>query len=42
MHVVCCQPGGERGFVSSMLVAGTALGVATLPVWVYVAKGFGG
>ncbi len=41
-YVVSCQLGVERGFVSSMLVLSTALSVLTIPVWVYVVKGFGG
>ncbi|VGO22109.1 AEC family transporter [Pontiella sulfatireligans] len=40
MYVISCQLGVERGFVSSMLVLSTALSVVTIPVWVYVLKGF--
>lgn len=42
MYVISCQVGVERGFVSSMLVLSTALSVLTIPVWVYVVRGFGG
>jgi predicted permease len=42
MYVISCQVGVERGFVSSMLVLSTALSVVTIPVWVYIVKGFGG
>jgi len=41
-YVISCQLGVERGFVSSMLVLSTALSVITLPIWVYIVKGFGG
>jgi predicted permease len=42
MYVISCQLGVERGFVSSMLVLSTALSVITIPIWVYIVKGFGG
>lgn len=42
MYVISCQIGVERGFVSSMLVLSTVLGVITIPVWVYVVMGIGG
>jgi predicted permease len=41
-YVVSCQLGVERGFVSSMLVLSTALSVITIPIWIYIVKGFGG
>jgi predicted permease len=40
MYVISCQLGVERGFVSSMLVLSTVLSVVTIPIWVYVVKGF--
>jgi predicted permease len=42
MYVISCQIGVERGFVSSMLVLSTALSVVTIPLWVYIIKGFAG
>lgn len=42
MYVVSSQLGVEKGFVSSLLLLSTVLGVATIPLWVYVVKGFGG
>jgi predicted permease len=42
MYVISCQLGVERGFVSSILVLSTALSVVTIPIWVYIVKGFGG
>ncbi|MDF7807125.1 AEC family transporter [Pontiellaceae bacterium B12219] len=40
MYVISCQLGVERGFVSSMLVLSTVLSIFTIPIWVYVVKGF--
>jgi len=42
MYVISCQLGVERGFVSSVLVLSTVLSIFTLPVWIYIVKGFGG
>ncbi len=36
-YVVSRQIGVEEGFVSSMLVLGTALSIITLPFWLYIA-----
>ena len=39
-YVISCQLRIEPAFVASMLVVSTALSVVTIPLWVYVAKGF--
>lgn len=39
-YVISCQLGIERAFVATMLVLSTALSVVTIPVWVYLIKGF--
>jgi len=41
-YVISCQLNIEKGFVSSMLVLSTALSVITIPLWMYIIKGFGG
>lgn len=39
-YVISCQLGIERAFVATMLVVSTALSILTIPIWVYVVKGF--
>ncbi len=39
-YVISCQLGIERSFIGTMLVLSTALSVFTIPVWIYVLKGF--
>lgn len=39
-YVISCQLGIERAFVATMLVVSTALSILTIPVWVYIVKGF--
>lgn len=39
-YVISCQLGIEKAFVASMLVVSTGLSVLTIPIWVYVVKGF--
>jgi len=39
-YVISCQLGIEKAFVATMLVVSTGLSVLTIPIWVYVVKGF--
>ncbi len=39
-YVISSQLGVEKSFVGSMLVASTGLALFTIPIWVYIAKGF--
>ncbi len=39
-YVISCQLGIEKAFVATMLIVSTGLSVVTIPVWMYVIKGF--
>ncbi len=39
-YVISSQLGMEKSFVGTMLVASTGLALFTIPIWVYIAKGF--
>lgn len=39
-YVISCQLGIEKAFVATLLVVSTGLSVVTIPLWVYVIKGF--
>ena len=39
-YVISCQLNIEKAFVATLLVVSTALSILTIPIWVYVVKGF--
>jgi predicted permease len=39
-YVISCQLGIEKGLVATMLVVSTALSTITIPIWIYIVKGF--